>query len=91
MITSFNIHDVTEVRATRHESLDGGTVRWTEFDFIGPKGTLVAVTAFAPEGYVAVEVEPADDEPDEMFPSLADDTSYRADMINAGRGHLLGD
>jgi hypothetical protein len=60
MITSFNVHDVTEVRAERHE------------------------------GYVAVEVEA---EPDEIEPRgrYEESASYRADMINAGRGHLLGE
>jgi hypothetical protein len=93
-ITCFNIHDVTEVRAERRESRDG-QVRWTEFEFIGAKGTILTVTTFAPEGYVAVEVEPADedpDEPNEAEPRGAyEPIGYRADMVNAGRGHLLGE
>jgi hypothetical protein len=106
MITSFNIHDVTEVKATQREH---GTTQWTDFAFVGANGTILTVAAFATEGYVGCTYEgqfDADisdvDEPNEAEPRITLDAlaaqhqhyepiGYRADMVNAGRGHLLGE
>jgi hypothetical protein len=89
-ITSFNVHGIAEVTAERDRS---GSTLWTTFRFVGDDGVVLTITAFAEDGYVDVIDRTTDDEPDEIEPRgrYEESASYRADMINAGRGHLLGE
>jgi hypothetical protein len=99
MCNSMNLHKVATVTISREA---GSEFRWVMIALTHADGTVTRIAAHGTDNaeveFVDVtgdfeEPEDDEDEPredDEMFHIVCDDTGYRADMTNAGRGHLLG-
>jgi hypothetical protein len=94
MCNSMNLHKVATVTISREA---GSEFRWVMIALTHADGTVTRIAAHGTDNAEVefVDVtgdfeEPEGDEDDE--PRIWNDgTAYRTDMINAGRGHLLGD
>lgn len=86
MHASPNIHGVKSARIERGGS---ACATWTTISVIAEGGEFV-ICLFADDGDVEIIDTTREDEPEPDYePSEIDDSSYRRDMIDAGRGHLL--